>query len=301
MLATGIRQSNDQLPGSVLIYNLYTSNAVTPNTHNTQISVTNVEPLRSISIHMFFVDGSSCNVADRFTCLTPNQTATFYATDMDPGVTGYIFLVATDLQTGCPFNFNFLIGEALIKFADGHAANLAAEGVAALAGGLPACDSLSLTATLTFDGFSYARLGAVLAASSIPSAAEGNRSLLVINRLGGNLQTGPGTVGNLFGLLYDDGEAPHSFGIASNSCQFRAILSNALPRTSPQFEVVIPAGHVGWLKLWREPEGALSGALINQKSFVDISGAAFDQGHNLHKLRLHPSVSTTIPVFPPSC
>ncbi|MEP7272869.1 MAG: hypothetical protein ABI882_15315 [Acidobacteriota bacterium] len=301
LLATGLQSSNDQLPGSVLVYNLYTSNAVSPNTQNTQFSVTNIEPLRPIAIHMFFVDGNTCSVSDRYTCLTANQTATFSATDMDPSVTGYLVMVATDLQTGCPINFNYLIGDAFVKFADGRAANLAAEGIAALAGGLTSCSSLSFTATLAFDGINYARLGAVLAAATIPSSVEGNSTLLVVNRLGGNLQTGPGTIGNLFGLLYDDGESPHSFGIASSACQFRGVLSNSLPRTSPQFEVVIPAGHVGWLKLWREPEGAISGAMLNLNPFTAISGSAYDQGHNLHKLRLQPSATITIPIFPPGC
>lgn len=301
ILATGLQEANDQLPGSVLIYNLYTSNAAAPNTQNTAFSVTNIDAMRSVAVHMFYVDGASCSVSDRYTCLSPSQTARFLATDMDPGITGYMVLVATDLQTGCPVSFNNLIGDAFIKFNDGRASSLSAEGIVALAGGLPACSGQSLTATLAFDGVSYARLGRVLAGSSVPSAADGNSTMLVVNRIAGSLQTGPAAIGNLFGVLYDDSEVPHSFVLSSGACQLRGILSNTLPRTVPNFEVVIPAGHTGWIKVWREPDAALTGALVNFSSFADAAAGAFSHGRNLQRLTLNANSSVTIPIFPPSC
>jgi len=41
-------------------------------------------------VHLFFVDGATCSIADSLVCLTPNQTASFLASDIDPGTTGYI-------------------------------------------------------------------------------------------------------------------------------------------------------------------------------------------------------------------
>ena len=38
--------------------------------------------------------------------------------------------VAVDAGTGCPINFNCLIGDAFVKLSTGHAANLAAEAFA---------------------------------------------------------------------------------------------------------------------------------------------------------------------------
>ena len=45
----------------------------------------------------------------------------------------YIVAVASNLVTGCPVDFNYLIGDAYVKLSSGHAANLAAEGFAATA------------------------------------------------------------------------------------------------------------------------------------------------------------------------
>jgi hypothetical protein len=49
------------------------------------------------------------------------------------------------------------------------------------------CDETSTTAALTFDGASYNCAPRVLALSNIPSRAEGNDTLVVLNRFGGNL------------------------------------------------------------------------------------------------------------------
>src|SRR5207249_11887622 len=145
-------------------------------------------------VHLFFVDGSTCTPADAFICLTPNQTMSFLASDFDPGTTGYIVAVAVD-ERGCPLNFNFLIGDEFIKLSSGHQANLGAEAIAAIAGGLPVCDALAGTATLAFDGVSYNPLPRVLAVDNFPSQADGNQTQLIINRIGGNLLTGASRVG----------------------------------------------------------------------------------------------------------
>jgi hypothetical protein len=80
-----------------------------------------------IAVHLFFVDGATCSIADAIICLTKNQTTSFLATDLDPGTTGYLVAVASDPTTGCPVNFNFLVGDAYIKLTSGHQANLGAE------------------------------------------------------------------------------------------------------------------------------------------------------------------------------
>src|SRR6185436_13679900 len=109
---------SDQKAGSVLIYIIYTSSS-DPIRQNTRLSLTNTDPARPIAVHLFFVDGSTCSVADANICLTANQTSSFLASDLDPGTTGYIVAVAVDAN-GCPTNFNFLIGDEYVKFASGH-------------------------------------------------------------------------------------------------------------------------------------------------------------------------------------
>src|SRR5262249_39674655 len=153
--------------------------------------------------------------------------------DLDPGTTGYIVAVATNPVTGCPVSFNFLVGDEYVKLASGHAANLGAEAFSAIAGGLPSCDANSTTAQLNFDGISYNRAPRVLADDNIPSRADGNDTLLVLNRIGGNLATGAATPGTIFGILYDDTENALSFSV-NGSCQLRSSLSNAFPRTTPR-------------------------------------------------------------------
>ena len=280
----------DHKPGSVLIYNLYTSTANTDR-QNTQFNLTNAHPLLPANVHLFFVDGSTCAVADQYVSLTPAQTTTFYASDLDPGTTGYVIAVAVD-EHGCPANFNFLIGDEYVWFESGHAANLPAVAVAGLPGGLPLCDTTSTTATLNFDGIAYNQLPRALALDSISSRADGNDTMIIVNRMGGNLLSTASTLGSFFGLLYDDQEVAASFNIPGGTCQLRGSLSNSLPRTAPRFETMIPAGRVGWMKFWQVSDVPITGAAIRYRA----TGAR--QGHNLHMLTASSTGSFTIPVFP---
>jgi hypothetical protein len=280
--------SNGQKPGSVLIYNLYTS-GVNPSANDTRITMTNTNVVNSAYVHMFFVDGSNCSVADQYIRLTQNQTVSMLASDIDPGVSGYIVAVATD-EFGCPIPQNDLIGEVFVKYESGHRANLAAVGVSAIAG--QSCTSNTVTATLAFDGVSYNELPRVLAIDGLSSGAESNETMLVVNRLGGDLTTGASTVGTMVGLLFDDTEASASFTLAGGTCQMRGNLGNNFPRTAPRYETMIPAGRTGWMKLWTLEDTAISGAVINK------SNGRFNQGHNLHALTTTTTGSFTIPVFP---
>jgi hypothetical protein len=289
---------SDQTPGSVLYYNLYSSGAANPNVQNTRIAITNTNQTQGVRVHLFFVDGSSCAVADSYICLTANQTSTFLASDIDPGVTGYIVAIASDAN-GCPINFNFLIGDEYVKLSTGHAANLAAEAFHALTG-QPLCDANSVTASINFDGVTYDRAPRVLAADNIPSRADGNDTRLVINRVGGNLATGASTLATLFGLLYDDAESVYSFSV-NGGCQLTGSLANAFPRTTPRFETVIPAGRSGWLRIWSQSDIGILGAQINVNTNAGAQANAFNQGHNLHKLTLSTTNTLIIPIFPPSC
>jgi hypothetical protein len=297
-----ISEASGQKAGSVLVYNLYSSIAASPNVENTRISVTNTHPNNAITVHLFFIDGASCTPADAFICLTPNQTSSFLASDLDPGIAGYIVAVASDNVTGCPVNFNFLIGDECIKLASGHAANLGAEAIAAVAPAPAVCTDTSSSAVLNFDGASYNQIPQVLAASNLPSLADGNSTLMVINNLAGDLQTGVAVIGPVFGILYDDGEVPSSFTFSANRCQFKALLSPVFPRIlGGGLSAAIPSGHSGWMKFWAQASTrGLFGAVINFNPNVE-AGPHFNGGHNLHHLTLTPTSSFTIPVFPPAC
>lgn len=290
-------------PGSVLIFNVYTS-STNMNLENTRISLTNVETSRPAFVHMFFIDGATGGVTDAFLCLTVGQTTSFLASDIDPSVTGYIMAIAIDSQ-GCPVNFNYLIGDEYVKFSSGHAANLGAEAVTAI-GNLPACGA-GTTAALAFDGAQYSALPHMLALDSVASRSDGNDTLLLLNRIGGNLASNAATLGALSGVLFDDQEMGSTFSLAAGSCQFRVVLSNSTPRTNPRIDTLIPAGRTGWMKVWPTltdggaAQVAMTGVTINFNLNVRASVKAFNQGHNLHKLTVTESVSLTVPVLPPNC
>ncbi len=295
---------SDQKQGSVLIYNIYTSGATSGNSQNTRINITNTSTSSVAAVHLFFVS-DGCSIADSFICLTATQTATFLASDVDPGVSGYIVAVATDAN-GCPLAFNWLIGDEYVKFTSGHAANLGAEAFAALFFGTSsACDANTVTTGVIFDGVvggpgSYNRVPRVLADDNVPSRADGNDTLVIINRIAGNLGIGASTLGTLFGLFYDDSENVLSFSI-TGSCQFRSSLSNTTPRLTPRFETFIPAGRSGWFKVYSQTDIGILGAAINLNANAGTQANAFNGGHNLHKLTLSASNAYTVPVFPPSC
>ena len=295
---------SDQKAGSVLIYNIYTSGATSGNSQNTRINLTNTSTSSGAAVHLFFIS-ESCQIADSFICLTATQTATFLASDVDPGVTGYVVAIATDAN-GCPVAFNWLIGDEYVKFTSGHAANLGAEAFAALFFGTSAaCDANTVTTGVIFDGVvggpgSYNRVPRVLADSNVPSRADGNDTLVIINRIAGNLGIGASTLGTLFGLFYDDSESVLSFSV-TGSCQLRNSLSNTFPRLTPRFETFIPAGRVGWFKIWSQSDIGILGAAINFNANAGTAAGAFTGGHNLHKLTLSAAANYTIPVFPGNC
>jgi large repetitive protein len=291
---------SDTLPGSVLVYNLYTSSVSSPAAENTRINITNTAQ-QNVAVHLFFVDGSTCSIADALICLTKNQTASFLASDLDPGTTGYLVAVAVDEETGLPRAFNYLIGDAYIKLSSGHQANLTAESFAALMFPPAGTDASATTAVLNFDGMSYSLAPRTLAVSNIPDRASGNDTRIVLNRLGGNLAIGAATLGAIFGVLFDDAENAYSFTFNVGGCQFRGALSNNFPRTTPRFEQIIGAGRSGWLKLWAANDAGLLGAVLNFNSGATTSAGAFNQGRNLHKLTLTNAVSLIIPIFPPNC
>ncbi len=299
---------SDQKAGSVLVYNVYTSSITSFLMQNSRISLTNTSEFVPAFVHLFFVDGASCSVADSYACLTPNQTISFLASDLDPGITGYLVVVAVD-NRGCPVKHNFLIGDVFVKFASGHVGNLAAVSIAAQFDTFTNCTASSVTATLVFDApgvpNSYNYLPRTVAVSNIPDRATGNDMLLILNRIGGNLGTGIGGLGNLFGLLYDDGENAFSYTFSASTCQFRSSLSNNFPRTAPRFETIITAGRSGWTKLSADGSSfGLLGATFNNNPNVAAAANAFNGAHNLHAMTLNnagAAVNLIVPVFPPSC
>ncbi len=289
---------SDQKAGSVLIFNYYSSSASNPAQENTRINITNTNENLNVAVHLFFIDGDSCSPADYFICLTPNQTVAVSAAEFDPGTMGYLIAIAVNPQTGCPANFNYLIGDEYIKLTAGFQANLGAEAVSAMTN--LTC-SISPTAMISFDGTMYGKLPMLLAVDNVSSRAEGNRTLLIINSIDGNLSESINKIGGIFGILYSQLEAPFSFTFQMMTCQVRKELSDQSLRTTPRFSNVIPTGSVGWMKFYTTSGNPITGAALVFNPNANSVANAYNQGHNLHKLRTNGTGSLVVPVFPANC
>ncbi|NOT58676.1 MAG: hypothetical protein HOP19_00450 [Acidobacteria bacterium] len=293
--------ASDQQPASVLVYNYYNSDAVDSGRTDTLFNLTNTNPRAAAFVHVFFV-GDDCLIADSFICMTANQTASFTASDVDPGVKGYMIAVATDGEIGCPINFNYLIGSEAVKWADGRTASFAAEGFKALYNGrLPGCNERSSIAELEFDGKRYSAAPRKLAVDKLGSLADGNSALLIVNSLNGNVITGAGmNIGGIEGLLFDDAENGSAFRRDDLKCQLSDKLTDAFPATAPLFSAKVPAGRTGWLNLMARDDRGITGAVVNFNPNAATTRGQFNSSHNLHHLS-YTSAKLTIPVFPPTC
>lgn len=304
---------NGQKQGSILFYNIYTSNVGNPELENTRINITNTSN-DPVIVHWFFIDSGNCTIADTFTCLTGNQTFSFLSSDYDPGVTGYAIAVAVTAQ-GTPRDFDFLLGTEYVKFISGHQANLPAEAMVMInlaAASFAVPNAGGTLVDLVFDDAGYERLPFDLALDNIPSRIDNNDTLLIINRIGGSLDDRMSDIGILAGLLYNDAERGFSFNLRTSGCQLRATLSDTFLRTSPPLSKVIGTGTSGWIRLFtvekvdNQPQGgasdarAILGAMINFNPNAQITGQGFNQGHNLHRMINAPVTKLRMPVIVPA-
>jgi len=293
--------ASSQRPGSVLVFNIYTSGATGSINANTQISITNTNISAAATLRVFFIEDSG-RIADSSVCLTANQTVTFLASDVDPGVTGYLIAMATALNTGSPIGFNFLTGSEEVRFASGHAASLPAESFQALfSGSLPGSAASDAKAALNFDGRTYSPAPRTLSLNNIPSRADGNDTMLIINSFSGALnRASREPISQYYGLLYDDAENVVSFTFGAQNCQVRSSLTNTFPRTTPRFENLIPLGRNGWLQIYALQEAAITGVAINFNTNASTKTNAFNGGYNLHHLN-YTIGQLIVPVFPTNC
>lgn len=284
--------------GSVLFFNYYTSDIANPAAGNTRLNLTS-HSAAPVTIHLFLVDGTSGSPADLFICLAGRQTISLFASDFDPGISGFAVAVAVSTN-GCPVNFNFLSGSAWVRQASGHQGSLPAEAVAAIAADPGNCAPGATSTTLLFDGINYNRLPYQLAVDKIRSPADGNNTLLIINRIGGSLASGISFIGSWSGLLFEENGNQHAF-IATGNAQLRQTLNDNFPRTTPVFSSLVPAGLTGWMKFGSNPAVALIGAVFNYNSGITGSPSAFTGGRNLRHFGLSGLASLTIPVRQSNC
>lgn len=286
---------SDSKAGSVLFYNLYASDISRPGQENTQLNITNVDENKSVLVHLFFVDSTSCQVADLFLCIPPTHHFSLLASEIDPGVKGYVVAVAVD-AAGKPIKFNSLIGSAYVKLKTGHQAHLNAISFAAIANTPAQVDELEETATLLFDGQKYDFSPRVLSLTNFASPVDGYSTLLVVNKFGGNLTktTTVGTFANLPTVLYNDAEVAYSVALPGNACQTRNELRDGYPRIIPRFSQIITSGHTGWMRFNDGESNSIVGAALTYHPNKQRAG-----GTNLHQVAMMSRASYVLPLTAP--
>jgi hypothetical protein len=209
-------------------------------------------------------------------------------------------MVAVNGVTGCPENFNFLVGDGFVKLASGLHGNYGAEAIAAIAAEPATCDDAAQTAVIRFDGQSYNLVPNVLALDNFPAIDDGYTTRIWVSRTGGNLLVSGSSIGGLFGQLFNDAETGLSFTL-TGGCQRAFTINDTDLRTAPRPSLHVPANSSGWIKFWPINEVGIFAFAISAKAGLADVPNAFVGGRNLHKLRYARFDAYTVPVFPPTC
>jgi Calx-beta domain/Immunoglobulin I-set domain len=277
---------SDQKVGSVLVFPYYTSSSESQK--DTQLSVSNVGESEAI-VHLFFIDGTNCNQADFFVCLTPNAKITFNVSEYDPETTGWVMAVAVN-RDGVPVQNNVLIGNAFVK--DGmYVDNYGAESFWANSASVAAINGDK--ATLYFDGGGYDAIPRELTAE-IQSPLDAIGQKIVTVGMRGDLTesglTGAGQTG--VGLAYNAQERGVSYSnFLTGNCFATATITGTSPRVPGTMNGLIAKGNSGTLRF---SIGAGVGLLMTPKT------AKWSGIRGLHKTKLTTS-TITIPVLKPHC
>lgn len=244
--------ASDQKLGSLLVFPYYISKVA--ERKDTRLTISNAGTQLTY-VHLFLVDGASCNQADFFVCLTPRAIFSFKASDYDPENTGFAYAVAVDNQ-GRPIANNGLIGNAFVDEGE-YQGNYGAEAfwrydtaLTNISGGF---------AMLGLNGTQYdAAPIQFMAEIQSPTDAVGQR--LVIAPLSGDLTGGVASLGNVFpaltnaagqigpGLASNEQEKTVSFSsLLSGGCLKSAVITASFPRVPNGLASLIPTGKMGLL------------------------------------------------------
>jgi len=270
----------EETGGSIIVFPFYSSSITSPTTENTLISLTNTDETRSVTLHLVFTINESTSAADRSLTLSPNQTATMLASEIDPGVSGSMTAIPVDSMTGCPIRFDGLAGTAQVKLASQQGGSLQAIRLSMADGQLPAC---GVTADIRC-------LAPRVIGGTLLSFEDGYRQMLVVTRIGGSL-------GALSGAVFNDAESVFSFSLSSSLSQLKAQIDYSFPRTTPRLSMIVPAGRSGWFKLSRLSDGAIVGAMFTHNPRAGV--LSVNSGRNLHQLGMMVE-TISIPVVVPS-
>ncbi|MFN7926711.1 MAG: choice-of-anchor Q domain-containing protein [Blastocatellia bacterium] len=243
--------ASSQRAGSLLAFPYYTSKVAEQK--DTRLTVSNIGERRAW-VHLFFVDGTSCQQADQFLCLTPNASFSFKTSEYDPEATGFALAVAVDAQ-GNPVQNNVLIGNAFVR--DGaYVDNYSAETFWRYDNG-PNIGGRGF-AVLALNGTQY-DAAPIQFTAEIQSPQDTTGQKIVLAPLSGDLSgianlssalptfsTAAAQVGS--GIAANEEEKTVSFNaLLSGGCLKSAVLSATFPRVPSGLGLLIPSGKAGSL------------------------------------------------------
>ncbi|HEX4946308.1 MAG TPA: choice-of-anchor Q domain-containing protein [Blastocatellia bacterium] len=279
---------SDQKAGSVLVFPYYTSTV--GGVSDTRMTISNIGTGTGLTfVHLFLIDGASCQQSDLFLCLTPNASFSFKASDYDPGNTGYVLAVAVNAQ-GVPIQNNVLIGNAFVNTPQVKG-NYGAESFRANSFAVATIEGNA--ATLYFDQVGYDAVPKQFAVE-VQSPADATGQQVVTAGLSGNLVTsqvsGAAQVG--VGQAFNEREVFASFSNwLTGICQARATISTTTPRVPNGLGNLIKTGQSGTLKF---NVGGAVGVLLTPEA------APWKGIRTLHKTQT-TATTLTIPIFIPTC
>ncbi|HKQ75592.1 MAG TPA: PKD domain-containing protein [Blastocatellia bacterium] len=278
--------------GSALFFHKYASDNANPSGINTLISLTNANPRDAVTVRLFFV--RDCTVINQFVNLAANQTRTFLASSEDPGKIGYMVAVAVNAQ-GAPTQFNWLIGAASLRDAQGHEGSYNAVGVAKRTAG-PVASVAGGVAEMKFNDVEYDRLPQSIALDNIQSQdASGARTDVTLYSPLSNLSAPSGQTTRITATSYEQNGTPHP-AVVDTPCVLSAQAGAIW--TNPPINSYITANNPGW--------GSFAAATVDSVplplfglSLTDGASARQNNVRHMQVLSRLDTFSMTVPVSNP--
>lgn len=287
------RQSN-QKAGSVLVFPYYTSTI--GGISDTRLTISNVSHDTSPNaaqsyVHLFLVDGATCQQSDLYLCLTPNASFSFKASEYDPGNTGYLIAVAVNKQ-GFPINNNVLTGNAFVRTAT-LGGNYSAEVFRANGRDAALYTTNINTVTLYFDHLGYDAVPKQFVVA-IQSPQDVTGQQVVTAGLSGDLTagqvTGAAQVG--IGVAFNERAVSGSFvNWLTGTCHTRATVTSTSPRVPNGLSEFIKSGRIGSFKF---TVGGAVGLLLTPRT------SRWTGIRSLHAMQT-TATTLTIPIAVPGC
>lgn len=241
-------------------------------------------------VNLFFINGRDGSITSRSYCLPPAGKSNISAYELNPGARGYIIAIAVD-GSGTPINFNYLDGSADIRLASGHADTIDAVKIEALSSN-PAVGGA--IASLNFDDVNYSKIPSRVAVDPVFSPADGDRTLIAINRIGGSLVSGATPIGGVGQIFNNTTQQNRSFSFSGLG---QAILITTIntPRVVGGFGTFIPSGATARFEFGG---AGISGAFIHLNSVK--KGKQSNYGDNVNVVTV-ALATLEIPVIAPTC